>query len=322
MLVRVRTSAGRWFNSWFSMALVFVLAAVSAGVGLGRSMTQQSNPDPVAAIETKRAVLQDSAWLSESYWRQRRVRKLRSRRNSGGDQFGANPFDTGKLRQGRSYSPFGSNYRTVCVRLCDGYYFPISASTSQSRFRADEQACQSKCAGGARLYYYSNAGGSPETMRDRRGRAYADLKTAFLYRTSYDKSCKCRPDPWSEEAKQRHAMYATKGWKKEARRVARLEKRRARRATRSRSNQPQPSIIPWDNSPNNQSSGFASALPPASFVQNLPQPTGRRVRGQRYSEVRMGLGRPITVKRQPSRQRNYRRPRKKTWRSRAFGNEE
>ena len=41
--------------------------------------------------------------------------------------------------------------------------------------------------------HYSIADGSPETMRDRRGRRYADLATAFRYRSSYDKSCQCRP---------------------------------------------------------------------------------------------------------------------------------
>ena len=31
-------------------------------------------------------------------------------------------------------APSGT-FRTVCVRTCDGYYFPISYSTSASRFR-------------------------------------------------------------------------------------------------------------------------------------------------------------------------------------------
>ncbi|HEY5929426.1 MAG TPA: DUF2865 domain-containing protein, partial [Burkholderiales bacterium] len=39
----------------------------------------------------------------------------------------------------------GSGYRTVCVRTCDGYFFPISFSTSQDRFREDEQTCQRMC---------------------------------------------------------------------------------------------------------------------------------------------------------------------------------
>jgi hypothetical protein len=36
-------------------------------------------------------------------------------------------------------------YRTLCVRTCDGYYFPISNSTSSTRFGDDEQTCQKLC---------------------------------------------------------------------------------------------------------------------------------------------------------------------------------
>ena len=32
-------------------------------------------------------------------------------------------------------------YRTMCVRLCDGYYFPISFSTTSERFPEDAQNC-------------------------------------------------------------------------------------------------------------------------------------------------------------------------------------
>ena len=70
----------------------------------------------------------------------------------------------------------GGTVRTVCVRLCDGYYFPISFSTTRGRLGKDEQACRSRCSGDARLFYYRTSGGSPETMVDRRGNAYADLK--------------------------------------------------------------------------------------------------------------------------------------------------
>jgi len=31
------------------------------------------------------------------------------------------------------------SYRTVCVRVCDGYYFPVSNSTNPSRFADDEK---------------------------------------------------------------------------------------------------------------------------------------------------------------------------------------
>jgi len=316
MLVRVRKFARRWFSSWFSMALVFVFAAVAAGVGLGQSISRQVAPNLVATATTKTVVLESNELLSERYWQERRLRKIRSRQNSGRDRIRVNPFDNAARKTSRPNVPArrrsqsaksnGGNYRTVCVRLCDGYYFPISASTNKKYFGVDEQACQSRCSSDARLYYYRNAGGSPETMKDRRGRTYADMKTAFLYRTTYNKSCQCRPDPWSQQAKQRHAMYTTKEWQQRTRRLARLEKRRVRRQPRRSVYRSKPAVIASESAQN----GTITIFPPS---------TRRTVRPQRYSQVRMGLGRPATIRRQQPRRRNKRRTQRKAWRSKVFG---
>jgi hypothetical protein len=99
-------------------------------------------------------------------------------------------------------------YRTLCVRLCDGSFFPISNETTRDRFAADETQCQSSCASPARLFVYDPSTGSPETMKDREGRPYTQLATAFQFRTSYDSACTCKPQPWQQEAKDRHQMYA------------------------------------------------------------------------------------------------------------------
>ncbi len=57
--------------------------------------------------------------------------------------------------------PFAT-YRTLCVRLCDGYYFPVSFSTLPNHFQRDAQLCQSQCAAPAELYYHQNPGGAVE----------------------------------------------------------------------------------------------------------------------------------------------------------------
>ena len=57
----------------------------------------------------------------------------------------------------RSINPNG-RYRTVCVRLCDGFYFPIHYSTYGSRASQDAQKCQASCAAPAELYVYRNPG--------------------------------------------------------------------------------------------------------------------------------------------------------------------
>ena len=52
----------------------------------------------------------------------------------------------------------GVSYRTVCVRLCDGSYFPLSFATTADHFDEDEQLCKSRCGTPAKLYVYKNPG--------------------------------------------------------------------------------------------------------------------------------------------------------------------
>lgn len=99
-------------------------------------------------------------------------------------------------------------YRTMCVRLCDGYFFPVSFATTPDRFATDEAACRSRCGSPARLYVYPNPGGDPKQMHDSRGQPYSALKTAFLFRTNYDESCTCKPHPWEQQAVARHRAFA------------------------------------------------------------------------------------------------------------------
>ena len=104
-----------------------------------------------------------------------------------------------------------ATYRTLCVRLCDGYYFPISFSTTRSEFARDADKCTASCGGEARLFYHPNPGGAVEDMVDLTGLGYADLPNAFKYRKSLVNGCGCRPQPWSEAELARHQSYARRG---------------------------------------------------------------------------------------------------------------
>jgi hypothetical protein len=101
-----------------------------------------------------------------------------------------------------------ATYRTVCVRLCDGYYWPISFATTTDNFERDENVCTRSCGSPAHLYYHLNPGGAPEEMLSLDGTPYTDLGNAFLYRSTYDPGCKCRPHPWEAESIERHKAYA------------------------------------------------------------------------------------------------------------------
>ncbi|HMA70739.1 MAG TPA: DUF2865 domain-containing protein [Xanthobacteraceae bacterium] len=95
----------------------------------------------------------------------------------------------------------GNGYRTLCVRTCDGYYFPISYSTSPTRFAEDEQACQRLCpATEAVLYSHRNPGEDVAQAVASNGRIYKDLANAFRYRREFVASCSCKQpgQTWAE----------------------------------------------------------------------------------------------------------------------------
>lgn len=84
-------------------------------------------------------------------------------------------------------------YRTLCVRTCDGFYFPISFSTVPGQFNADAETCAAMCPGAeAVLYTHRNPGEDAGQMVSLSGEPYATLPTAFRYRQEYDKTCTCR----------------------------------------------------------------------------------------------------------------------------------
>jgi len=97
--------------------------------------------------------------------------------------------------------------RTLCVRLCDGFYFPISSATTRSELAHDADKCSAICSVDAQLFYHSNAGGSVDTMVDLTGRAYSTLRNAFKYRHTLVPGCRCRPQPWSDAEQRRHRSY-------------------------------------------------------------------------------------------------------------------
>lgn len=86
-----------------------------------------------------------------------------------------------------------ATYRTLCVRTCDGFYFPISYSALPSQFNNDISACQAQCAAPAELFVYRNPGEEPEQMISADGStAYASTPNAFRFRKEYVKGCSCK----------------------------------------------------------------------------------------------------------------------------------
>ena len=85
-------------------------------------------------------------------------------------------------------------YRTLCVRICDGFYFPISFRVRRSKFSGDANACEQRCTGAdARLFVYRDPGQKIASAVDLKGNRYKDLPNAFRYRKKLVKGCGCNP---------------------------------------------------------------------------------------------------------------------------------
>jgi hypothetical protein len=95
-------------------------------------------------------------------------------------------------------------FRTICVRTCDGFYFPISYATVPGKFREDEQACQRMCpAAEVVLFSYRNPGEDVTQAVSINGRPYTELPNAFKYRQAYNSACSCRREgeSWADAMK-------------------------------------------------------------------------------------------------------------------------
>jgi hypothetical protein len=100
--------------------------------------------------------------------------------------------------------PPSGTYRTVCVRSCDGAYFPISFATVPARFPDDDRTCKALCpASEANLYAYRNPGEDMNQAVSISGQPYTSSPNAFRFRQEFNPSCSCKAagQTWSDALK-------------------------------------------------------------------------------------------------------------------------
>jgi hypothetical protein len=105
---------------------------------------------------------------------------------------------------GADVGPQSGTFRTVCVRSCDGYYFPISFATVPARFPDDEKTCKALCpAADANLFTYRNPGEDMSSAVSISGQPYSASPNAFRYRQEFNPSCSCKApgQTWSDALK-------------------------------------------------------------------------------------------------------------------------
>jgi hypothetical protein len=97
----------------------------------------------------------------------------------------------------------------VCVRTCDGSFFPVSYSGAGSRADSLEDVCRALCPNADVALYSFPFGGTIDEAASPSGEAYADLPNAGKFEKTYDSSCSCRRkgESWAEALADAEARY-------------------------------------------------------------------------------------------------------------------
>jgi hypothetical protein len=141
-----------------------------------------------AVMEPQQTVVGPQGALVERSWRQDRGRRHAERR-------------------ARVEAAGGSH--TVCVRACDGGFFPVSHTGASSRADSLGQVCRSLCPNAEVALYSFPLGGTIEEAVSSAGEPYARLPNAHKFEQSYDSSCSCRRpgQSWAEALAGAEARY-------------------------------------------------------------------------------------------------------------------
>ena len=118
--------------------------------------------------------------------------------------FGNNNNNNNPTAPGADLGPQSGTFRTVCVRTCDGAYFPISFATVPARFPDDERTCKALCpAAEATLFAYRNPGEDINQAVSINGQPYTSSPNAFRFRQEFNPSCACKAvgQTWSDALK-------------------------------------------------------------------------------------------------------------------------
>lgn len=102
----------------------------------------------------------------------------------------------------------GGSY-TVCVRACDGSFFPVSYFGDANRSDTLEQVCRSLCPNADVAVYSFPFGGTIDEAVSSTGEPYAHLPNAHKFEQSYEPSCSCRApgQSWAEALANAEAKY-------------------------------------------------------------------------------------------------------------------
>jgi hypothetical protein len=103
--------------------------------------------------------------------------------------------DPSKAPQEKSTAPVGearAGGKAVCVRSCDGAFFPVSYSAGSGQLDQLADMCRALCPNAEVTLYTYPVSGEIEQAVSINGARYMDSPTALRYRKTFDPSCACR----------------------------------------------------------------------------------------------------------------------------------
>ncbi len=97
----------------------------------------------------------------------------------------------------------------VCVRTCDGSFFPVSYSGAGSRGDSLEEVCRALCPNADVALYSFPFGGTIDEAASATGEPYANLPNAGKFQTTEDPNCSCRRkgQSWADALADAEARY-------------------------------------------------------------------------------------------------------------------
>lgn len=131
-------------------------------------------------------------------WRQTDREGAASRRLSHQNERSGGAIETVSLAEMSAVTPAKTpqtqNRRTVCVRGCDGYFFPIANLARDSEIPSQQVTCEKLCPGAQASLFVMPAGSDKidEAVATRGGESYAQLTARLNATDSKSQSCGCQ----------------------------------------------------------------------------------------------------------------------------------
>jgi hypothetical protein len=112
---------------------------------------------------------------------------------------------------GRPAGRYGASVRTVCVRTCDGGFFPMTPDATAADFQRDADSCAKMCPGVQTelFFHYLQSQETTQMVSASTGAPYSTMPYAFAYkkRPPGEKSlCSCNMSAYYDEIKRENAI--------------------------------------------------------------------------------------------------------------------